>query len=138
MCDGFAEIGKLKAVIVCGLVFSFAHLSLAQTVHQFAIGCLFAYIYMKTDNILLTMLMHVTNNLLAVFLSASSYAAAFNNITVLLICFALGIIIAVGSLFLMLWKEKKMDLSPKAKTGNYTIALIVGLTFLWALSAMIA
>ena len=66
-CDGFSAYGGRIAVAMSGVLFGLSHLNLAQTVHQVFLGCLLAYLYMKTSNITLTVLIHFINNFLALF-----------------------------------------------------------------------
>ena len=78
-CDGFSAYGGRIAVAMSGVLFGLSHLNLAQTVHQVFLGCLLAYLYMKTSNITLTVLIHFINNFLALFLTSITGAEMWNN-----------------------------------------------------------
>lgn len=65
---GLKRKNYLFAIIMSGLMFSIFHGSAAQTVHQFFIGMVFAYLYFVTGSLLASMLAHLLNNLFAVLL----------------------------------------------------------------------
>jgi len=50
------------AILVSAIVFSVAHLNLAQGLYAFSLAILFGIIYYKTGNIVLTSLLHIVNN----------------------------------------------------------------------------
>lgn len=72
---------KLVYIIVSGLAFGFAHTiaGLSNPYEIFYIipyglmGCVFAYIYAKTDNILISMNFHLIHNFIAVVMSLLMY-----------------------------------------------------------------
>ena len=53
------------AIIISALFFALIHMNPWQAIPAFALGCLFGYVYYKTGSLKLTMLMHFTNNTLA-------------------------------------------------------------------------
>jgi len=55
----------LWAIVISALFFAFIHMNPWQGIPAFALGCLFGYVYWKTGSLKLTMLMHFTNNTLA-------------------------------------------------------------------------
>lgn len=57
------------AIVISALFFAFIHLNPWQGIPAFMIGCLMGYVYYKTGSLKLTMLMHCTNNTLALILS---------------------------------------------------------------------
>ncbi|MCR4661911.1 MAG: CPBP family intramembrane metalloprotease [Clostridia bacterium] len=112
VCDGLSNIGEIKVIFLSGLIFSLAHFNLAQTVHQFIFGCILAFMYVKTKNIFVTMIMHLVNNALALNLTAFTNQdiwVGFNTTTI--VCCAVGLATLVASilLFLLYLKRKKND-----------------------------
>lgn len=75
LCRGMVLRGlltKMKpawAIIVSALFFALIHLNPWQALNAFIIGLVMGYVYYKTGNLLLTMLIHFVNNGLAVVLS---------------------------------------------------------------------
>jgi len=57
------------AIMISALFFAVIHLNPWQGIPAFLMGCLFGYVYYKTGSIKLTMLMHFTNNTLALLVS---------------------------------------------------------------------
>ncbi len=68
IASSYKNYGGVAVVVISGLLFSLSHFNTAQTVYQFFIGALLAYLYLKTNNLLITMLIHFLNNAIAVFL----------------------------------------------------------------------
>lgn len=62
--DG-SQMKPAAAIAVSALFFAVIHMNPWQAVPAFAVGCLMGYLYYKTGSIKLTMLMHFTNNTLA-------------------------------------------------------------------------
>lgn len=60
--------GSIAAIFLAGFAFSLFHGSPEQTVYQFILGCIFAFITIRSGSILPAMLMHFINNALVVFL----------------------------------------------------------------------
>jgi len=67
------------AVLCVGLFFSLNHVSILRGPFTFMLGAVFAYIVIKKNNILLTMIMHSMLNSFSVIVSYFSYK---NNVTV--------------------------------------------------------
>lgn len=63
------DVKPVWAIIVSALFFAAIHLNPWQAVPAFLLGCLFGLVYYKTGSLKLTMLMHFTNNTLALCLS---------------------------------------------------------------------
>ena len=76
LCRGMVLRGLLGnrvkpvwAIVISSLVFAAIHANPWQAVPAFLMGCLFGYVYYRTGSLKLTMLMHCTNNTLALILS---------------------------------------------------------------------
>ena len=101
ICKGLKKWTKLREpwiIIISATLFMLWHLSFSQSVYQFIMGVFFARIYLKTDNILWTMLIHFINNAFIltytylVGVSAEPFVLSFGSI-------ALTIVLAVVSVF---------------------------------------
>jgi len=62
ICDRLAKYGEWQAILFSALAFSLFHMNFEQLFYAFALGCLFAIVYIKTGNILYTMAMHFAVN----------------------------------------------------------------------------
>ena len=76
LCRGIIMRGLLSrnmhpasAIAISSVFFAVIHMNPWQAVPAFVLGALFGYVYYKTGSLKLTMLMHCTNNTLAVILS---------------------------------------------------------------------
>lgn len=65
---GLKRKNYLFAIIMSGFMFSIFHGNAAQTVHQFLIGMVFAYLYFVTGSLLASVLAHLLNNAFAIAL----------------------------------------------------------------------
>lgn len=63
LIDRLKPFGELSACIFSGLMFGLFHGNLRQFLYAFAIGFLFATVYVKTNNIVYTMVLHFGVNL---------------------------------------------------------------------------
>lgn len=84
LCRGMVLRGLLHnkvrpqwAIVISAAFFALIHLNPWQAIPAFALGCLFGYVYYKTGSLKLTMLMHFTNNTLAL---AASKVPAWENV----------------------------------------------------------
>ena len=64
--SGFKEYGAKIAIIISAIIFTFMHGNAEQTVHQFIIGVIVGYIFYKTGNLWLGVIIHFFNNFLSV------------------------------------------------------------------------
>lgn len=67
---GLKRKNYVFAIVLSGFMFSIFHGNAAQTVHQFLIGMVFAYLYFVTGSLLASIFAHFLNNALAVALEA--------------------------------------------------------------------
>lgn len=98
------ERGMTYAIVVSSLVFSLSHQNAAQLVHQFIGGLVVAYIVAKTDNLWYGIIIHMTNNIIAVFLLLSDWWASLADMSTtstltMAGMFVAGIGILVGCFF---------------------------------------
>ena len=59
---GLMEFGKIKAMVASAVLFSFFHLSPAQTVYQFVLGLVLAAVFFSSGNLVYSMILHFINN----------------------------------------------------------------------------
>lgn len=118
LCDSLEGVDEWKIIILSGIIFSLTHFNLAQTFYQFFIGCVLAYLYLKTRNITLAILIHFINNFLALFITRITGTAMWNNIITLAICCCLGALLLVLSLLYI----KKSQ--PPLQKGNSKVHMI--------------
>ena len=134
-CDGMEGVADYKTVLLCGLACSLSHFNPAQTVHQFFLGCVLAFVYVVTKNVTLTMVMHCVNNALAVFLERITGTEIWNNTTVTGIACAVGAVVLAFSLLFFIWKRgRRMDNEKQGKVERITLWLFVGLALIWSIA----
>jgi len=68
------KYGKWPAIIASAALFSIFHVNPAQTVHQFALGLIFAIIVVYSGKLILAMLVHFVNNAIVI-----TYTFAMEN-----------------------------------------------------------
>ena len=66
---GLTRENYVFVIVMSGLLFSIFHGNAEQTVHQFLIGMVFAYLYFVTGSLLASIICHFANNALAILFS---------------------------------------------------------------------
>ena len=69
LLDRVANFGEVPAMLLSGFMFGLYHANLSQFVYAFAIGCFFAFIYLRTGNIAYTIVLHMIINGASTFLT---------------------------------------------------------------------
>lgn len=109
LCRGMVLRGLLHhnikpvwAIVISAVFFAFIHMNPWQAIPAFIMGCAMGYVYYKTGSLKLTMLMHFTNNTLALILShipgleeMESYQDLFPGVifwAVFAACFAVAVL----------------------------------------------
>jgi membrane protease YdiL (CAAX protease family) len=64
LIDRTVRYGEKVSVLMSGLIFGLLHQNLFQFFYAFALGCLFAYVYVRTGKIRYTMILHAIVNFL--------------------------------------------------------------------------
>lgn len=122
------------AVVLVGLFFSINHLSILRGPFTFVLGAVFAYVVIKKNNILLTMLMHCLINSTSVciaYFSASSGMIDYDNVQMQVGLDALGLYIAMFFLAPILFVTGKMLLMPEThKKRHFVIAGVISAVML--------
>lgn len=133
-CEGMEGNNEWVIVVLGGLFFSLSHLNLAQTVHQFFLGCVLCFLYVRTKNITLTMIVHFLNNLLAIFLEKWTEGVAnWRSPVVLGVALAIGAILLATGLALT-WKKTNAVKRNGGKVESYTVILLVILGVMWTVT----
>lgn len=70
--DGSRGLKPVWAIVISAAFFALIHFNPWQAVPAFALGLLFGYVYYRTGSLKLTMLMHFTNNTVALLLGQFS------------------------------------------------------------------
>lgn len=111
-------IKPVWAIVISALFFALIHLNPWQAVPAFALGCLFGYVYYRTGSLLLTMLMHFTNNTFALIIgNIDSLKDAENFIDVMPM--GLYIAIAIVCVIFLYWAVKNIaKIELKSPQGN--------------------
>ncbi len=60
--------GTARAIFLSAIIFALSHFNPAQLVHQFLLGALLSYITVVTGNIIYACVIHLLNNLIALFI----------------------------------------------------------------------
>ncbi|HKL73989.1 MAG TPA: type II CAAX endopeptidase family protein [Clostridia bacterium] len=136
LVDGFSLLGTISAILLSALLFSLSHLNPVQTIYQFILGVILALIYIKTKDILITIIIHVVNNLLAFFLGALTSAVIWEQMKVLLLCIFIGLPVAVLGLLLIL-KGGTVNTKKQEKLHPFTIILLAIMLLLCVLNVVL-
>jgi hypothetical protein len=136
LIDGFSRLGVLPAVLISAAIFSLSHLNPVQTIYQFILGIILALIYIKTKDILITIIVHIVNNCLAFFLSALTNPEIWMQARLLVLCFLIALPVTIFCLYLIL-KGGKVNTKKEEKINIYTIMIISIMGVLWLIYAFI-
>lgn len=109
--DGTPLMAPAVAVVVSAIFFAVIHFNLWQAITAFTIGLLMGYVYFKTGSLKLTMLMHFTNNTLALILSNIDALKDYNSLYDVMTpwVYALVFILNVAILAGCIWYFRKME-----------------------------
>lgn len=91
-------IGTMEAVFISSLFFALLHFSLGSVLYGFFFGCVFALVRLSTNNLLMTIIMHMTFNGMNVLLSYANLERIPNWIITM--SFLMGV---VGFLIMFVW-----------------------------------
>lgn len=119
--NGCKRLGDVFAVICSGVLFSIFHHSPMQTVYQFIIGAVFAYLTIKSGSILPSVVFHFLNNFYIIviyyaFGESFVFSEALTVITVVL-----GVLCFIGGVY-WLFKCEKNEQDEKLKKDFLDIA----------------
>lgn len=132
---GMKKKGYLLSAILTSVLFSLMHGNVYQLIHQFFVGMALAFVMQTTGNLLAPMIIHATNNLIAVGIAfipqteneaaaaAGSDTALIIGAVVMILFFSVILIMAL-KYFMRLEKDKRLcqeviDLEKKGFWRNY-------------------
>ena len=119
------KVGIGFAIMASSIIFGLIHMNLGQFIFATLLGVIFAVIYLKTDDLKITMLLHFLNNGYAALQLLITNEKTFDIINIIVI----GLMILGGLLFLIriinLIKSKKLKVKiDKKEIQNYKYLLL--------------
>lgn len=101
---GLKRKGYLFGIIMSGFLFSIFHGNAAQTVHQFLIGMVFAYVYFVSGSLLASVILHFCNNAIAILLEFifKQYLPKDPNMNIVIIVYVCMSIVGFVLLYFLL------------------------------------
>lgn len=133
-----SKYNKVFAIFVTSLLFGLLHLNMTQAIPAFFMSLILCYMCLKTDSLLVTILAHAGNNLLALM---SVYSDNFVLITVVIMVFV------IYGLITIILKSKEIDVFIKEEKTSVNWyakffkkipnALYLGFTTIWILGSLI-
>lgn len=127
LCRGMVLRGllgnKVKpswAIVISALFFAMIHLNPWQALPAFLLGCLFGYVYYKTGSLKLTMLMHFTNNTLALVMSNIDSLKDADNWAELLpgVQYWILFTVCLMATYLVVMKFKRVESTPEGNCDS--------------------
>ncbi len=136
-----SSMGSIATMFTVGFCFSLFHCSPEQTVYQFIVGCVFAFIAVKSGSILPSVLMHLINNgLIVIFAACKMFDESGNRImsqTANIIVMVFAFLALVGGLVWLFLDKKKLKKGEKRGVAKFYIFAAAGIAvlgLLWILS----
>lgn len=114
--NGLQKKGALFAVIVSSLFFTLFHFNLSQLFYPFLFGIVLGFVFNKTNNLLVTMLIHFCNNALNLTIQYLFSSTTFKPNTLNLIIMIVGIIIYIGIIAYLFYSSYKQEKDKKENT----------------------
>ena len=65
LIDRASKYGEVLAIVLSGAMFGLFHGNLNQFLFTFVMGCFYGFIYLRTRNVIYTILLHMVNNFMA-------------------------------------------------------------------------
>lgn len=69
LIDRTIQFGERFCIVLSGLIFGLYHGNIYQFFYAFTLGCVFAYVYVKTGNVVYTMILHAMINFIGSIVS---------------------------------------------------------------------
>ena len=106
--SGLKKHGTAFAVVASALVFSFLHLDFSNVLFALIAGLVFGFLYAKTKNLWLTILIHAPNNGYAVFSSHADFFGDRGGMVLEIVFWALIVLGLVALVLLLTVKRKEL------------------------------
>lgn len=107
LLKGLKNGGKIFAILVSGAIFSLFHMSPLQTVYQFIVGVLYAFIVLNGGDYSVTFISHFINNLFIVL--NYYYFGFYPDGIIKIILTVLGLISLAVGVLLIIKNDKKYE-----------------------------
>lgn len=111
--NGLKQKGTLFAVIVSSLFFTLFHFNLSQLFYPFLFGLVLGFIYGRTKNIIVPILIHFTNNALNITIQYIFGSSIFKPSILNLIFMIVGTIIYIGIIAYLFFSNYKQEKTEK-------------------------
>lgn len=118
LLKGLRSFGEVGAVLLCGGLFALFHQNPAQTLYQFCCGVAFAYVALKSESVLPTILSHFINN--AIILTLTKFGISTFDSLVGWIVFGVSVLCLIASMVCLFMDKqpKKEELSKEEKQAE--------------------
>lgn len=131
------------SVIISALLFALVHQSVEQFIYPFILGCVFALVYEKTNNIIYSMLIHIANNFTTIIISylqsTGVISLPFANMTWWLVLISIALALVTCAILFVIYKfylskqpklefEKtgEMEVERTLGIGKFPLTMIIG------------
>lgn len=122
-----SKTGILFATLISGGLFSIFHMSPAQTLYQFVVGCLYSLIIIYGGNLLYTIVIHFINNLYIVL--NYYYFHIVLDQTADIIMTVAGMLCLIIGVFILIKGRKEVSIpkdEKKANKINFSLGAVMG------------
>ena len=113
-----ARMKPVWAIIISALFFALIHLNPWQAIPAFILGCLFGYVYYKTGSLKLTMLMHFTNNTVALVCGQIDSLSQYDYWTQILPAGQYAVLFGAGLVLIVLVVLELRRIEKQSPEGN--------------------
>ena len=127
---GLKPYGKTFSIITTALMFAVYHMSLSQTIYPILFGSLLTFVMYKENNLFYCILMHLTNNFLALTISYFNISLVFNSwlyiaLAIVLVC------IFISLLIVAILKQPSQSKQPFEHDKHIWFAIIAIMFVVW-------
>lgn len=113
LLDALEGFKPFQIALLSGLIFALWHLNFGQFLHQFFLGVFLSMLFQRTRSILYPVLLHIINNLLALFLSDTAFFLSLSlsgtGLVYTLALFFGGIVVFLISCFFLFRKKGRIN-----------------------------
>ncbi len=103
----YEKFGGAVSLLLSALVFALMHLHIMQLLHQFVVGLVLGYIVLRTQKLILAIIIHFINNVVALFLpllipSVNNITFSATTVVILLAVMVIGLALGLASIYVLL------------------------------------
>ena len=129
------DCGTVNSVLIVGLCFALFHASPIQTVYQFACGCIFALLAVRSRSVLPSMLVHLLNNGIIIVLDACGLDTSGNMFDwaptwAAILVTVLSALVLIACVAFLFFDKKPMRTRAAGGVKNFFIAAAAGIAAL--------